>query len=83
MLRNVVDIAWDDITYTVPAGMTILLMPFTFSIAYGIAAGIISYPIVKLAAGDLDDVRPGHWVLAGAFVVYFVVRTSGMLAAQV
>ena len=83
MLRNVVDIAWDDITYTVPAGMTILIMPFTFSIAYGIAAGIISYPIVKLAAGELDDVRAGHWVLALAFVVYFVVRTSGVLAAQV
>jgi AGZA family xanthine/uracil permease-like MFS transporter len=83
MLRNVVDIAWDDITYTVPAGMTILVMPFTFSIAYGIAAGIISYPIVKLAAGELDDVRAGHWVLALAFVVYFVVRTSGVLAAQV
>jgi AGZA family xanthine/uracil permease-like MFS transporter len=83
MLRNVVDIAWDDITYTVPAGMTILVMPFTFSIAYGIAAGIISYPIVKVAAGELDDVRAGHWVLAAAFVVYFVVRTSGVLAAQV
>jgi AGZA family xanthine/uracil permease-like MFS transporter len=83
MLRNVVDIAWDDITYTVPAGMTILVMPFTFSIAYGIAAGIISYPIVKVAAGEFDDVRPGHWVLAAAFVVYFVVRTSGVLSAQV
>jgi AGZA family xanthine/uracil permease-like MFS transporter len=83
MLQNVVDIAWDDITYTVPAGMTILVMPFTFSIAYGIAAGIISYPIVKVAAGELDDVRAGHWVLAAAFVVYFVVRTSGVLAAQV
>jgi AGZA family xanthine/uracil permease-like MFS transporter len=83
MLRNVVDIAWDDITYTVPAGMTILVMPFTFSIAYGIAAGIISYPIVKVAAGEFDDVRAGHWVLAAAFVVYFVVRTSGVLAAQV
>jgi AGZA family xanthine/uracil permease-like MFS transporter len=83
MLRNVVDIDWDDITYTVPAGLTILVMPFTFSIAYGIAAGIVSYPIVKLAAGELDDVRAGHWVLAGAFVVYFAVRTGGVIAAQV
>ncbi|MGM0591887.1 MAG: NCS2 family permease [Halobacteriota archaeon] len=83
MLRNVVDIAWDDITYAVPAGLTILIMPFTFSIAYGIAAGIISYPLVKLAAGELDDVSVGHWVLAFAFVVYFFVRTSGVLAAQV
>ncbi len=79
MLRNVADIAWDDVTYAIPAGMTILIMPFTYSIAYGIAAGIITYPIVKLAAGELDDVRPGHWTLAGAFVVYFVARTSGLL----
>jgi AGZA family xanthine/uracil permease-like MFS transporter len=79
MLRNVVDIEWNDLTSSIPAGMTILVMPFTYSIAYGIAAGIVSYPIVKLAAGEARDVRVGHWALAGAFVVYFVVRTGGVL----
>ena len=79
MLRNVVDIEWDDLTSSIPAGMTILVMPFTYSIAYGIAAGIVSYPLVKLAAGESRDVRVGHWALAGAFVVYFVVRTGGVL----
>ncbi|KPN29716.1 permease [Halolamina pelagica] len=44
MLGNAVEIAWDDLTYAIPAGMTIMVMPFTFSIAYGIAAGIVSYP---------------------------------------
>jgi AGZA family xanthine/uracil permease-like MFS transporter len=83
MFQNVVDIDWSDITNVVPAGMTILLMPFAFSIAYGIAAGIVSYPIVKLAAGEVEDTRPGHWVLAAAFVVYFFVRTSGMLQGSV
>jgi AGZA family xanthine/uracil permease-like MFS transporter len=83
MLRNVVDVAWDDITHTVPAGMTILVMPFTYSIAYGIAAGIVSYPLVKVAAGEIRDVRTGHWALAAAFVLYFFVRTSGFLTAQV
>ena len=83
MLRNVVEVAWDDLTHAIPAGMTVLVMPFTFSIAYGIAAGIISYPIVKLAAGRADETRPGHWVLAGAFVVYFVVRTGGILTSAV
>ncbi|MFC4448512.1 NCS2 family permease [Halorussus aquaticus] len=79
MFQNVVDIDWSDITNVIPAGMTILIMPFAFSIAYGIAAGIVSYPIVKLAAGEVEDTRPGHWVLAAAFVVYFFVRTSGLL----
>ena len=82
MLRNVVDIEWNDITDSIPAGMTILVMPFTYSIAYGIAAGIVSYPLVKLAAGEGRDVRVGHWALAGAFVVYFVVRTGGVLTGR-
>jgi AGZA family xanthine/uracil permease-like MFS transporter len=82
MLRNVIDIEWNDLTQSIPAGMTILVMPFTYSIAYGIAAGIVSYPLVKLAAGETRDVRAGHWALAGAFVVYFVVRTGGVLTGQ-
>ncbi|MFD1598016.1 NCS2 family permease [Halobellus rarus] len=83
MIQNVVDIDWSELTNVIPAGLTILVMPFTYSIAYGIAAGIASYPIVKFAAGESEDVRVGHWVLAAAFVVYFVVRTGGVLAAQV
>ncbi|MEZ3115097.1 NCS2 family permease [Halobaculum sp. MBLA0147] len=76
MLGNVTEIEWDDATEAIPAGLTVLIMPFTFSIAYGIAAGIVSYPIVKAVTGDFGDVRAGHWVLAGAFVAYFVVRTT-------
>ncbi|GAB7094561.1 NCS2 family permease [Halolamina litorea] len=79
MLGNAVAVAWDDLTYAIPAGLTIMVMPFTFSIAYGIAAGIISYPVVKLAAGESEDLHIGQWVLAGAFVVYFAVRTSGVM----
>jgi AGZA family xanthine/uracil permease-like MFS transporter len=82
MLQNVTEVNWNDLTNAVPAGMTMLVMPFTFSIAYGIAAGIISYPLVKAATGELEDVRAGHWALAGAFVLYFFVRTSGVLAGQ-
>jgi AGZA family xanthine/uracil permease-like MFS transporter len=79
MLRNAVEVAWDDITDAIPAGLTILVMPFTYSIAFGIAAGIIAYPVVKLASGRRSDLRLGHYVLAGAFVIYFFVRTSGVL----
>ena len=82
MLGNVTDIRWDDVTHSVPAGMTIIIMPLTFSIAYGIAAGIISYPVVKAATGEARDVSLGQWALAGAFVLYFFVRTSGILTGQ-
>jgi AGZA family xanthine/uracil permease-like MFS transporter len=83
MLANVSEIAWDDITYTVPAALTILVMPFTFSIAYGLAAGIVSYPLVKAAVGEADEVHAGQWVLAALFVLYFFVRTGGILSAAV
>jgi len=83
MLQNVTAIDWSDVTYAIPAGMTIIVMPLSFSIAYGIAAGIVSYPIVKLGAGEVRDVSAGQWLLALAFVVYFVVRTGGLLQATV
>ncbi|WP_232703046.1 NCS2 family permease [Halobacterium wangiae] len=83
MLANVAEIAWQDVTYAIPAALTVFVMPFTFSIAYGLAAGIVSYPIVKGAVGEWDDVHVGQWVLAGLFIVYFYVRTSGVLSAAV
>jgi AGZA family xanthine/uracil permease-like MFS transporter len=83
MLRNLVDVDWDDVTHAIPAGMTVLIMPFTFNIGYGIAAGIISYPIVKAATGEGRDVSMAQWGLALAFVVYFVVRTGGFLSGNV
>lgn len=83
MLQNVTAIQWDKVTHAVPAGMTILIMPFTYSISYGIAAGIVSYPLVKVGAGEWRDVSVGQWILAGAFVFYFFVRTSGVLQATV
>jgi len=83
MLGNVTGIDWNDLTYAIPAGLTILVMPFTYSIAYGIAAGIVSFPIVKTAVGEYDEVSLGQWLLAAAFVVYFFVRTSGILQSTV
>ncbi len=76
LMRNVVDIDWDDFSNAVPAALTIIVMPFTYSIAYGIAAGIISYPVVKAAQGEADDVLLGQWALAVAFIGYFVLRTN-------
>lgn len=79
MLQGVIDIDWQDPAWAIAGGLTILVMPLTNSIANGIAAGIITYPIIKAAVGDIQDTRPGQWILAGLFVVYYYVRTSGML----
>ena len=65
------DIDWNDYTEAIPAFLTFVLMPLTYSITNGIGAGIISYAILKLAAGKREDVS---WLLlaaAIAFLVYF------------
>ncbi len=79
MLRGVTDIEWSDPAWAIPAGLTISIMPLTASIIFGLAAGIISYPIVKAAKEESDDVNPVQWLLALLFVGYFIVRTGGIL----
>ena len=73
MLRGVADIDWQDPAWAITAGMTITIMPLTTSIANGLAAGIISYPLVKAAMGEYRDVSLGQWALAVSFIAYFVV----------
>ena len=79
MFEGVVDIDWRDPAWSISAALTITVMPLTYSIADGLAAGIISYPLVKAAAGEADDIRPGQWLLAAVLIVYFYIQTSGML----
>jgi adenine/guanine/hypoxanthine permease len=70
MLKNVVHIDWDDTTESIPAFLTLLLMPLTFSITEGIAFGFISYALLKLVSGQGKGV---HWLLY-LFAVLFVMR---------
>ncbi|GAA0299710.1 NCS2 family permease [Halarchaeum salinum] len=81
MLGNVAEVDWHDPTHAVPAGLTVIVMPFTYSIAYGIAAGVIAYPVMKAFAGERADVHLGQWVLAALFAGYFVLRTGGVLGS--
>ncbi len=79
MLQGVLDVRWNDPAWAVSGGLTITVMPLTYSIANGLAAGIIAYPIIKTAIGDHEEIRPGQWALAAALVGYFYVQTSGTL----
>jgi len=56
MMRGVGDIKWDDIEIAIPAFLTIALMPFAYSIADGIAWGVISYVAIKLAVGKHEEI---------------------------
>lgn len=73
MLQGVVDIDWEDPAWAITSGLTITIMPLTASIANGLAAGIMSYPLVKAGMGDRADVSTGQWILALLFVFYFIV----------
>lgn len=72
MLREMVDVDWNDVTESVPAVMTALLMPFTYSIANGIAFGFISYAGLKLLTGRAKEVKPVVWIIAAVFVFMYV-----------
>ncbi|WP_336342940.1 NCS2 family permease [Halalkalicoccus ordinarius] len=79
MLQGVLDVDWHDPAWAVSGGLTITVMPLTYSIANGLAAGIIAYPVIRTATGEPREVRLGQWLLAAALVGYFYVQTSGML----
>ncbi len=73
MITHVREIPWDDLELAIPAFLTIVLMPFTYSITNGIGAGFIAYVFIKLARGKPGEVRPMMYVAAAAFVVYFSI----------
>jgi adenine/guanine/hypoxanthine permease len=72
MLRDLIDIDWSDTTESVPAAITALTMPFTYSIAEGIAFGFISYAVLKLLTGRAREVRPVIWAIAALFAFKIV-----------
>jgi adenine/guanine/hypoxanthine permease len=73
MMRTVRDIPWDDVEIAIPAFLTIVLMPFTYSITNGIGAGFVSYVFIKLARGKAGEVTPMMYIASAAFVVYFAI----------
>jgi AGZA family xanthine/uracil permease-like MFS transporter len=73
MMRQIRDIDFTDFAIALPAFLTIVVMPFTYSIANGIGAGFISYVLLRTATGRARQVHPLMWVVAVAFLGYFAV----------
>lgn len=73
MMRNVVKIDWDNYAESLPTFLVIAGIPLTFSIADGLALGFITYPLVKLLAGQGRDVKWLMYAMAVVLVAYFVV----------
>ncbi len=71
MTRGLSEINWEDVTDYVPAVVTAIAMPLTFSIATGIGIGFITYAAVKVLSGRLQEASPAILVLAVAFILKF------------
>ena len=74
LLTQIRNIDFDDYTIAIPAFLTIVLMPFTYSITNGIGAGFISYALLKATQGKGREVSPLLWVIAALFIVYFAIE---------
>jgi AGZA family xanthine/uracil permease-like MFS transporter len=72
MLRDLGDIEWGDTTESIPAAITALVIPFTYSIAEGIAFGFITYAALKLSTGRAREVKPVVWIIAALFIFKIV-----------
>ena len=77
MMRSVKAIAWDDVTEAIPALLTMLAMPLTFSIANGLALGFIFYPLLKVLSGRGREVSPLVYLLAVVFVLRYAYLGGG------
>jgi adenine/guanine/hypoxanthine permease len=71
--QKVSGIDFTDIALGLPAALTIMIMPFTFSIADGIGFGFLAYVVVRAAQGRTRDVHPLMWIASTAFALYFLV----------
>jgi AGZA family xanthine/uracil permease-like MFS transporter len=74
MMTQVKNIDWDDIEIALPAFLTIVLMPFTYSITAGIGAGFIAHVLIKVVRGRARDIHTLMWVVGAMFVVYFTIE---------
>jgi AGZA family xanthine/uracil permease-like MFS transporter len=72
MLRELTELNWDETTEAIPATVTALAMPLTYSIANGLAFGFITYAVLKLFTGKWRDAHPMVWIIGGVFLFKFI-----------
>ncbi len=79
MLSQVIHVDWTDPEEGFPAFITMIAMPFTYSITVGIGAGFIFYVLIKLVRGKAREVHPLLFAVAAAFVLFFAEGVIGAL----
>lgn len=76
MVSSFADIEWSDFSVAVPAFFTSVFMGLAYSISNGIAAGFITYGLVKIVKGEAKEVHPILWISMGLFILNFIVMAS-------
>jgi len=71
-MRNIKDIDWDDVSEYAPAILAAIIMPLTYSIAYGIALGFIAYVVIKALSGKASELNGGSLAIAVVSLIYFI-----------
>jgi len=72
MTESIRRVEWAEFTEAIPAFVTLLATPLTFSIATGLSLGLISYTLVKVAAGRFREISPVIWILTALFILRYV-----------
>jgi AGZA family xanthine/uracil permease-like MFS transporter len=73
MLSSLKDFPFDDYTELFPSAATIALMSFSYNLGFGIAAGFILYPVIKIVSGRYRDMSAGIWVLFAISLLLFLI----------
>ncbi|WP_345701936.1 NCS2 family permease [Kitasatospora terrestris] len=79
LANSVTEIDWADYTIAIPAFLTIVMMPFTYSITNGLGIGFIAFCILRVAAGRGREVPVAMYAVAGVFLFYYLMPALGLL----
>ncbi len=77
MTESIGRVEWSEFTEAIPAFVTLVATPLTFSIATGLSLGLISYTLVKVAAGKFREVSAVIWILTALFILRYVYLAAG------
>jgi AGZA family xanthine/uracil permease-like MFS transporter len=77
MTESIGRVEWREFTEAIPAFVTLLATPLTFSIATGLSLGLISYTLVKVAAGKFREVSAVIWILTALFILRYIYLAAG------
>jgi len=79
MVNSVLKINFDDFTESIPAFLTMIMMPLTYSIAQGIIYGMLGFVFIKLLSGRKKDISLTVYIIGAIFLIKIVIDAMGFL----